>query len=377
MVDDETEPGPVSASSPAADALAVAAAEDPGSGGPEATDSRPAAPGPFAVREVSETDVDESGPVAEAQAGEDVAALEALDESAESAPARPALLQVRCLGQFVVRSGDREVTPTGEEGGSYKAWEVLAFLASQPGGAVPRERVLAAVWPDIDQERAANRLRTAMNRLRGLLARQVPGLPTDVARVERDGTCRVDPAAVWTDAQEFLALCRMGRLPPERARPALERALALYRGDLLTGRGARFYEWVRERDEDGVSPRERFREEYYRATQRLARLHRTGGRPDLAVPLYRRLLKAEPVFEDVARELYRCYRELGDLSSLIREDRHLRQALRETLRDPDDPADDPEQYQPEPETVELFNQIRAELEARPTAVGGDGGAGQG
>jgi DNA-binding SARP family transcriptional activator/nucleoid-associated protein YgaU len=372
MVDGETEPGPVTAGSPAADALALAGTDSADSGGPEATAGHSATPTPLVVREVRETDVDESGPVAEAQSGEDVEALEEFDESAESAPARPALLQVRCLGQFVVRSGDREVTPTGEEGGSYKAWEVLAFLASQPGGAVPRERVLASVWPDIDQERAANRLRTAMNRLRGLLARQVPGLPTDVARVERDGTCRLDTAAVWTDAQEFLALCRLGRLPPERSRPALERAVALYRGDLLTGRGARFYEWVRERDEGGVSPRERFREEYYRATQRLARLHRAEGRPALAVPLYRRLLKAEPVFEDVARELYRCYRELGDLSSLIREDRHLRQALRETLCDPDDPQDDPEQYQPEPETVELFEAIRAELEAKaPGPAGGE------
>ena len=82
------------------------------------------------------------------------------------------------------------------------------------------------------------------------------------------------------------------------------------------------------------------------------------------MPLYRGLLKAEPVLEDVVRDLYRCYRELGDLAALIREDRHLRQALRETLADPDDPDDDPEQYEPEPETVALFDEVRAELEAR-------------
>ena len=74
-------------------------------------------------------------------------------------------------------------------------------------------------------------------------------------------------------------------------------------------------------------------------TRRLARLHREEGRPAQAVPLYRGLLKAEPVLEDVVRDLYRCYRELGDLAALIREDRHLRQALRETLSDPDDPDD--------------------------------------
>jgi DNA-binding SARP family transcriptional activator len=185
-----------------------------------------------------------------------------------------------------------------------------------------------------------------------------------VVRAGRDGTCRLDPAAVWTDAQEFLARCREGLGTPERAKPALERALALYRGDLLTGRGARSYAWVTERDESGLSPRERFREESYRAARRLARLYRAEGRPAEAVPLYRRLLTAEPVLEDVVRDLYRCYGELGDLAALVREDRHLRQALRETLSDPDDPDDDPGQYEPEPETVALFEAIRADLEAR-------------
>ena len=265
---------------------------------------------------------------------------------------------------------------------------MLAFLACHPDGAVTKEQLLATVWPEVDAERAGNRMRVAMVRLRALLARQVPGLPADVVRAERHGACRLDPAAVWTDAQEFLARCREGLGPPERARPALERALALYRGDLLTGRGARFYAWVTERDERGLSPRERFREEHARAARRLARLYREEGRADLAVPLYRGLLKAEPVLEDVVRDLYRCYRELGDLAALVREDRHLRQALQETLADPDDPEDEPEQYEPEPETVALFDAIRAELEASGNGrhgpasgvgrlAGGDGPAGAG
>jgi hypothetical protein len=75
--------------------------------------------------------------------------------------------------------------------------------------------------------------------------------------------------------------------------------------------------------------------------------------------------------EEVVRDLYRCYEELGDLAGLVREDRHLRQALRETRRDPDDPEDDPRQDEPEPETVALFEAVRAELEAR--ASDGAGG----
>ena len=112
----------------------------------------------------------------------------------------------------------------------------------------------------------------------------------------------------------------------------------------------------------GLSPRERYREEYYQATQQLARLYYQGGQAALAVPLYKRLLKAEPTLEDVVRDLYRCYQQLGDLGSLIREDRNLRQALREAYYEPDNPDDDRELYQPEPETVALFKQVFADLE---------------
>ena len=151
----------------------------------------------------------------------------------------------------------------------------------------------------------------------------------------------------------------------------MQRARTLYGGDLLPGRGTRLYEWVDERDGSGVSLREGYREEYYRATQWLARLFCREGRADLAVPLYKGLLEAEPTLEDIVRELYRCYQQLGDLSSLIREDRHLRQALREAFYDPDDPEADPDDYQPEPETTDLFNRVGAGLEAKAvTHTGG-------
>ncbi len=275
------------------------------------------------------------------------------------------LIEVRCFGDFTVTSGDREIGASGGEGASFKAWEVLAFLAAQPTGAVAKEKILAAVWPDVDAERAGARLRTALTRLRALLAGQVPNLSGDVVRAERDGTRRLDTSLVTSDVHQFVLLLRTAaKLPPDEAKVALIEARKLYSGDLLSGRSAGFYEWVEERDGSGVTLREHYREEFYRATQRLARLYYQEGQTALAVPLYKELLKAEPTLEDVVRELYRCYQYLGDLTSVIREDRHLRQALREAYADPDDPGSDPQDYQPEPETVTLFGEIRRELEGR-------------
>lgn len=286
----------------------------------------------------------------------------------EEPVAEGALVQVRCFGEFVVSNGDHEIEPSLDGRVCFKSFEVLAFLATHPDGAVSKDKLLAALWPDADAERAANRMRVEMARLRALLARQVPGLPAEAVRCERDGTCRLDTRLIASDVHEFLALCRAApKLPPQQAKSALQRARAIYQGDLLTGRGARFYEWVDDPGETSVSLRAACREEYNRATLRLARMFCREGQFAQAVPLYKSLLKAEPTLEDVVRELYRCYRQLGDLSSLIREDRHLRQALREAYYDPEDPEDDPERYQPEPETVELFEKICKELDGKVAA----------
>lgn len=276
-----------------------------------------------------------------------------------------ALLQVRCFGEFVVTSGDRAISPSDDEGTSYKAWEILAFLAAHPGGVVSKEKLTTAIWPDIESERAANRMRVAMARLRALLIRQVPELNSTVVRSERDGTCRLDTKSIWSDVQEFLSLCRIGlKLPLSEARGALEQAHVLYRGDLLSGHGTRFYEWVDDRADSGISLREHYREEYYRATQRLAQSYRQLGEVTIAVSLYKSLLRAEPTLEDIVREIYCCYQQIGDLGSLIRQDRELRQALQEAYFDSSESEVDPGCCQPEPETVALFNEIRSELEAK-------------
>jgi len=282
-----------------------------------------------------------------------------------------ALVDVHCFGEFSVRSGDREITPSIDERVSFKAWEILAFLAAQPGGVTSRERLMTAVWPDMDSDRAANRMRVEMTRLRAILARQVPGLPGDVVRCERTGVCSLDMTAVSSDVHRFIALCRSAvKLPPEQAATALAEALALYRDDLLIGRGAYFYEWAEERGEDGATLRDQFRDEYVRATRRLAQLYCRAGQPALAVPLYKNLLKTEPTLEDVVRELFRCYQQLGDIGALVREERHLREALREGYSDPENRDDVSEAYPPERETTELFEAIRSELEAGAVGVNG-------
>lgn len=275
------------------------------------------------------------------------------------------IVQVRCFGELTVRSGERQITPYREGSPSFKAWELLAFLASQPGGAIARGKLLAALWPDLGEARAANCMHVTMSRLRDVLSEQIPGLPAQVVRNDRKGICRLDTTLVTSDVEHFLALLQASRkLPREQAKWALWHMRGLYVGDLLSGPNTPLYEWVDERDASGLSLREQYREDYYRATQRLAQLYVEEGHANMAIPLYKEILRAEPVLEDIVRELYRCYQQTGDLIALIREDRHLRHALQEAFADPDNPAGDVEVCQPEPGTIALFEEIRRELEAR-------------
>jgi len=275
-------------------------------------------------------------------------------------------IQVRCFGAFQVTCGDRELSANRSDGAYYTAWDILAFLCAQPGGTVSRERLTVALWPDVAPGKAANRLKVSLTRLRRMLKKQVPGLTGELVRVERNGVCRLNAACITSDAQRFMELRKAAsKLPPAEAVEAFERARALYRGDLLT---EPYYEWVHTRGDDGLTLRELYREEYFRVTQRLAEQYSQQGQPARAVALYRDILRLEPTLEDVARSLYRCYQELGDRASLVREHRRLRDAIRQALSSPDEPDDDPTLYEPESETVAVYEEALAAIEAR-SAVG--------
>ena len=282
-------------------------------------------------------------------------------------------LQIWCFGGFSVCHGDREIEPVGKEGGVYKGWEILAFLACHPPSGVSREKLITSLWPDATAEFQRKRFKSALHRLRELLVLYVPWLSGDIVRNPRSGRCSLDPNLVNSDVHYFQELVHDSqRLPPTEAIPVLERALALYKGDLLAGPDTPRYSWLDDRSESGVTLREQYREEMSRARRRLAKLYREVGQIEPAIAQYRELLRVEPLLEDVVEELYRCYQETGDLTALVKEDRQLRQALREAFRNPDEPDDDLDQYQPSPETEALFEEVRQQLEGKAASRPGNG-----
>jgi len=280
-------------------------------------------------------------------------------------------IEVICFGRPRVLCAGQQVWPRAP-GGELKPWEFLLYLACQPAEGIAGEDAVEALWPeDEEADNAPHRFRQLRYRLRHMLA-DVPGAPeTDGICLDRRGTLRLDPGIIHSDAQEFLELVRKARISPGVAAiEYLERARALYVGDLLVGRDARRYTWLDERDDSGVTLREHFRRQFEQVSTRLAELYTSSGQPDAALDLYRELTELEPGDERLWRALFRLHAGRDDGSALVREESRMRAALRELAAEVED-TPTPQLEEPSSETVQEYQRLLASVrdsQRQPAAV---------
>lgn len=187
---------------------------------------------------------------------------------------------------------------------SKKAQALLALLAMPPGQAHRRDKLASMLWGDRPEESARQNLRQCLTAIR----RACEGGESLPIVAEGD-LLRLDPTNVAIDVCEFEQALSSGD-PAE-----LDRAFALYRGELLEGlnlQGELFEEWL-------FGERRRLRA---LATQRLGRLleqqERSGAR-EQAMQTAMRLLNIDPLQEPVHRVLMRLYHEAGNTAQALRQ----------------------------------------------------------
>jgi TolB-like protein len=242
-----------------------------------------------------------------------------------------AALAVALLGGFEIRSDGVPRDLTGQ-----KERALLAILALPPGVGHPRERLAGMLWGDRGEAQARDSLKHALARLRSALG-------PDTVVADRQ-SARLDPTAVDVDVARFEALLRDGR--PE----AIERALALYRGELLDGISVRdpgLSNWL-------AIERERLRRLAETAAARLLAEAEAAGARDRAALAARRLLALDPLRENAVRALMRQHRDRGEGAQALKLYVGLRDRLHRDLG-----------VRPEPETSRLADDIR---EGRDAAV---------
>jgi len=244
-----------------------------------------------------------------------------------------ASLRLRLLGRFRAEraAGGPVAIP------SKKGQVLLAYLALPAGERHHRDRLAMLLWSDRPDDRARHSLRQCVLTLRKVLG------------PEAEAALQADDEGLWLDAEEVeVDAVAFEQAVAARSREALERAVALYGGDLLEDlnvRSEEFEVWLR-------AERPRFRNLAVDAWAALAELRAEAGEADAAIEACRRLLGLDPLYESGHRLLMRLLAEQGRRAAALRQYQVCEEALRDELG-----------AAPEAETRQLFEQIRSQSSA--------------
>ena len=204
-------------------------------------------------------------------------------------------LHIRLLGGLSLMDGDRPVTAIH----SPRLHSFLGYLLLHRDTPQLRQHLAFTFWPDSSEAQARNNLRQILHELRHVLpdAERFLVADTRTAGWRREASFELDVATFESALAE--AAASRGR---EQERPALERAVGVYRGDLLP---ACYDGWVE-------GHRERLRGLHRRALARLAELLETAREYPAAIGHLQRLLQDEPTSEEACRQLMRVLALAGD-----------------------------------------------------------------
>jgi DNA-binding SARP family transcriptional activator len=253
-------------------------------------------------------------------------------------------LRIQLLGGLRLYRGPDALPsfPTRKAGG------LFAFLVLNRTRRYPRDVLLGRFWGDSPEAVARKNLRNDLWRIRSVVE------PEGVERgsclaVAGDEVAFNAAGAHWLDVHEFEAA--LNRAGPDRGAPLsddqaalIRAAVDLYAGDLLEGV---YDDWC-------LFERERLRLRHLTALERLMRHHEARGEWVEAAYCAQGLLAHDALREHVHRALMRCYAEMGDPATALRQfDRCERLLLQEL------------EVHPVEETVALRDGIRSGLRRGP------------
>ena len=270
--------------------------------------------------------------------------------------AAPVALKVEALGPLVVHV-DGEPVPA-ERWAYAKPRELLAYLLLSPSGGT-RDQIGEALWPGSARSNVKNSFHVTLHHLRKALGHP-EWVVTEADRYRLDPALRIAfDAEVFEDgARRVLRGSGLGNgaesvstdgHPPAGGRPdagridALRSILSLYRGELMEGELAG--RWLDDH-------RDRLRRLQVELTLALGSALEPEHPRD-AAELYHRLALREELDEEVHRRLMTAWHRTGNRAGALRHYERVADLLRSEL-----------DAEPEPETVALYERIRAGESAR-------------
>lgn len=181
---------------------------------------------------------------------------------------------------------------------SARAESLLAYLMLHRGEPQSRQRLSYLLWPTSTDQQARTNLRHLLHTVRRALphADSVLEITARTLRWCPAGPYQLDVAVFEGKLELASSMTGGGRIT------ALSDAVEAYTGELLPGS---YDEWV-------LTERERLRQRYADALEQLSTLFQARGDPAAASTCAERLLREDPLREDVYRVLMRAYDARGD-----------------------------------------------------------------
>lgn len=213
----------------------------------------------------------------------------------------PTLLTIQLFGDFSLRAGDTPITKLNTP----RLQALLAYLILHRATPQARQQLAFLFWPDSNDAQARTNLRNALFQIRNALPDADDFLLVDTQTVQWR------PDAPFTlDVADFAAALQSAEKNPHNpeARQLLERALNLYRGELLPGC---YDDWV-------LPERERWQERYLGAQEQLINLLENQQEYRPAIQAAQRLLQLDPLRETTYARLMQLQALAGDRAAALR-----------------------------------------------------------
>lgn len=245
----------------------------------------------------------------------------------------PQTLSVRLLGVISIRHGERSLS--GQLTGRQQ--EFIAYLALNRKVPQSRQRLSFQFWPDLPDDRARANLRKELS----LIRKALPKADEFISVTGK--TLQWNPESHFTlDVADFEEIAKKGK---QATLEELERAISLYRGELLPDLDC---EWV-------LPERDRLHQMFRQVLEKLINQLEIQRDYPVGVTYAQQLLRDDPLNEGAYCSLIRLYGLMGDRTSGLQTYHQCMTLLREELG-----------IDPSATTQKLYEQLlRSEGETRP------------
>lgn len=263
------------------------------------------------------------------------------------------VLRIRLLGAFQIWRGDLLVG--NNEWPNQKTKDLCKVLLTERGHAIPQDRLMDLLWPDLAPASAANSLRVSISHLRRLLQPDLVRGPDSIFIHTRDEgySFQVAPDC-WIDVDAFLRGAAQGQAHERKAdwgaaTTAYQGAVALYLGAYLEENP--YDDWA-------IGPRESLREAHLDLLSRLAECLSRLGHYRQALTACQKALSIDAMRESLYRQMMRYHYRLGQRDQALRAFERCRKVLVEELG-----------VDPMPQTLALYTAIlREDVPDEPVAI---------